>query len=123
MTDDKNGSILHVPRNYVVLAILTVLGSTSSPFVLDKLGVNPFRTNPYDSLMAQAQNRENDRRFTSLAHRVDGLEEHVKPQNHPDVELRAALAVVIADVAAGKAERKLILANQNRILDRLDKQR
>ena len=99
-----------------VLSIVlgSILGSGGSLGVIyaTPFGQNITRPNPYTSVQAKVQS-------DIVAQRMSRLEFHV--DNHPDAELRAALGLVIADVAAGKAERSLIIANQNRILDRLDK--
>lgn len=106
------------PRSWhPILSIIvgSVLGSSGGLGVLSltPLGQEITRPNAYTSIQAEAEHKAIDQR-------LGRLESHV--ENHPDTELRAAIGLVVADVAAGKAERKLIIQNQNRILDRLDKQ-
>ena len=101
----------HPIASAVVAAILGSGGSIGVIFSTP-LGQKLARPNPYTSVQAKSAHEK-------LNIRVDRLERHV--DNHPDAALRAAISSIVADVAEGKAERRLIIANQDRILDRLDK--
>lgn len=100
---------LSTKHTLVVAIVSAVLGSTGGPYLLDRLlGFNPYRADPFTGTEAAL-----------LASRLERIEDHV--ENHPDVELRASIALIRADIAEARAEREQIIRNQDRILDRLDK--
>lgn len=105
-TDNK----WHPVASAVVGAILGSGGSLGVIFSTP-IGQELARPNPYTSVQAKTA-------YDKIDFRLQRLEKHI--DNHPDAALRAAIAAVIADVAEGKAERRLIISNQSRILDRLD---
>lgn len=96
-------------RQTVVVAVVSaVLSGSGVPWFLSALGVNPFRPDPFtrsDGLV--------------LERRIEKLEGHV--DRHPDVELRAAIADLRAEASAAKSERLLIIKNQDRMMQRLDR--
>ena len=114
-TKGSNGRPINGKWHPIASAVVgAILGSGGSIGVIfsTPLGQELARPDPYTSVQAQTA-------YDKVNFRINRLEKHV--DNHPDAALRAAIAAVITDVAAGKAERRLIIANQNRILDRLDK--
>lgn len=101
-------------RNALVVALVSALvGGAGGPLLLVKFGgPNIFRQDPYTQSMAEA-----DRKV--LESRVATLERHVN--YHPDTELRAAINELTAEAAAAKSERALIIKNQDRIIQQLDR--
>ena len=109
-----NGRLNPKSWHPVLSAVIgAILGSGGSLGIIfsTPVGQELTRPNPYTSLQAEAAHRDLERRITiNEKHR----------ENHPDAALRAQQAAILADIAEGKAERRLIIQNQNRILDRLD---
>ena len=104
MPEKKNG-----PRvNPLALAVVSaVLGGTGGPFLLVKLG----------GPSVMAPDRYTGTQALALEERVAALEAHV--EDHPDVQLRADIATLTAEIAGVKAAQDQIISNQDRILDRL----
>ena len=73
---ETKGGVLNGHRNAVVAAVVSViLGSTGGPFLLVKLGVNPYRNDAYTATQAAEHQVNDERRFAAL-------EEHMR--SHPD---------------------------------------
>lgn len=108
MPAQTNGNGRLSTRQTFIVAILSaVLGSTGGNYLLSRVFPDAIRPDPFTGAQGKA-----------LALRITNLEKHV--ENHPDVALRAAVADLRAESAAAKAERSLIIRNQDRILERLD---
>jgi len=106
MAEEGKG-ILNGSRNAVVAAVLSaILGSTGGPFLVVKLGVNPYRADAYTSTQATQHMVEDERRFNAL-------ERHVY-----DDEI--AMRQSSTRIATLEAQNELILIQLNRILTRLD---
>lgn len=109
----SSGGKLNGHRNAVVVAVVSaILGSTGAPFILVKLGVNPFRPGAYTNAMAEARQNIVDHRFAAL-------EAHVS--DHGDEEWRDAILELQRESAGAAKEREQMLRNQDRILDRLER--
>ena len=96
--------------NPIVVAVVSaILGSTGSIAVVfnTPFGQAVVRPDPFTGTQAQA-----------LERRLTALEYHV--MNHPDVGLRADVAVLRSDILTTIAKQETIIKNQDRILDKLD---
>lgn len=100
----KNG------RTALIIATLSALvGGTGGPLLAVKLGFSDaLRPDPFTGTEGRVIER-----------RLESLEFHVR--NHPDVALRLDIAELKEEAAAARKERELIIRNQDRILNRLDR--
>jgi hypothetical protein len=99
--------VLNGSRNAIVVAVVSaILGSTGGPFLLVKLGVNPYREDAYTSSMADQHEEVDGRRF-------EALERHVR--NHP-----SETGKFENRIATLEAQNALILIQLDRIINRLD---
>ena len=112
MANSENGLKRNGRFSYqqtIILAIVSaVLSGSGVPYLLSALGINPYRMDAFTGTDGKA-----------LAQRIDKLEAHV--ENHPDVELRASIADLRVEIAAAKAQRELMLINQQQILSRINR--
>lgn len=113
MSDNKVGGKLNGHRTPLVVAIVSaILGSTGAPFILVKLGINPFRPGAYTVAMAEAREELVDLK-------ISALEAHV--ENHGDKEWRNAIMELQREASGAAKEREQMLRNQDRILNRLER--
>ena len=107
-----NGGFLNGQRNVLLVAVVSaILGSTGGPFILVKLGINPYRQDAYTSTEAREHRASDERRFTAL-------EGHVLI--HPDIALRDQMSALMANQAGNSAKLEQIQRNQDRILNTLE---
>lgn len=101
------------PRHALIVAIISaVVGSAGGPFVLVKLGVNPYRHDPATGTEVKL-----------LENRLSAVEGHVK--NHPDEkgDFDARIYENRAEIKVINSQLDTIIQNQGRILGRLDRER
>lgn len=106
MPEKPNGK-LSTRQTFLIAILSAVLGSTGGNYLLSRVFPDAIRPDPFTGEQGRA-----------LELRIERVEGHV--EDHPDVALRAAISELRAEQAAAKAERGLMLRNQDRMIERLD---
>lgn len=117
MTEVNNGSKRNGKDkflNLLVPSILAAIGASGGIYIAlgTPVGQDWARPDPFTGSMAEEAQRV-------VNSRIGRLEDHVR--NHPDVGLRAAIYSLREELSASKATQEVIIKNQDRILDKLDK--
>jgi hypothetical protein len=117
MMDINNGSKRNGKDkflNLLVPSILAAIGTSGGIYIAlgTPVGQDWAPHDPWTGEMAEEAQRV-------VNSRLGKLEDHVR--NHPDVGLRVAISNMREELSASKAKQEVIIKNQDRILDKLDK--
>lgn len=112
--EKEDGKSTTVSRNAVLVALISaIIGGAGGPFILVKLGANPFRSDPYTGADAALL----EQRITYLEQEVgEHKNKHPDQTGHFDERLdqqATAIAVLQTQMSA-------VLSNQRVILEKLE---